>query len=365
MTVPLFTSKTHRLGVDVSSTAVKVLMLEKHRNGYRPTAFAIEPIPAGAVQDKTITDPDVVAGALSRALSRSRAKTKHIVMAVPTGATVSRVLNIQNPGNQFELEEQVRMESDQYIPFPIDEVSLDFEPLQNTAEPTAKKKKIDEDTHLSVIMAATRSTNVEARVAVAEAAGLTVEVMDVESFAAQNTYTEIIAPTLTAEDRAQPVAMLDIGANTTTINVFNGENIIYSKEHPFGGKLLTNDISAYYGLSFDEAEEKKRNDTLPDDYHRKVLQPFIDNMAMQVERFIQYFYADTNAGAIGLILLGGGTANTPGVIDRINNETGIRTRTANPFIAIGQGSRISAELLANHGASMLIACGLALRSFDQ
>lgn len=364
MIVPLFSSKNPRLGVDISSTAVKVLMLEKHRNGYRPVGFAIEPISSGAVQDKTITDTDVVAGALNRALSRSRAKTKHIVMAVPTSACVTRVLNISNPGNEFELEEQVRMEADQYIPFPIDEVSLDFEPLHPEAGAKQKKKQSNEDGSIQVILAATRSTNVESRVAVAEAAGLSVDVMDVESFAIQNTFTEILAPTLTAEDRAQPVALLDVGANITTINVFSGDDIIYSKEHPFGGKQLTNEISMYYGLSPEEAEEKKRNDTLPDDYHRKVLQPFIDNMAMQVERFIQYFYSETNRGTIGLILLGGGTANTPGVIERINNETGIQTRSANPFVAIGQGSRISAELLANHGSSMLVACGLALRSFD-
>ncbi|HUX82021.1 MAG TPA: type IV pilus assembly protein PilM [Halothiobacillus sp.] len=362
MTVELFTSKTTRIGVDISSTTVKVLMLEKHRNSYRPTAFAVEPLSPGAVQDKVITDPDIVAGALSRALSRSRAKTKHIVMAIPSGATVSRILTISNPGNEFELEEQVRMEADQYIPFPIDEVSLDFEVIQSDI--ANKQKKKDEDTALKVIMAATRATNVETRIAVAEAAGLTVDVMDIESFAVQNTYTEIIAHSLSAEDRAQPVALLDIGANSSTINVFSGDNIIYTKEHPFGGKQLTNDIAVYYGLSLEEAEEKKRNDSLPEDYHRKVLQPFIDNMAMQVERFIQYFYSEANGGAIGLILLGGGAANTLGAIERINNETGIRTRTANPFSAIGQGSRISAELLANHGSSMLIACGLALRSFD-
>ncbi|WP_298219416.1 type IV pilus assembly protein PilM [Halothiobacillus sp.] len=365
MIVPLFSSKNPRLGVDISSTAVKVLMLEKYRNSFRPVGFAIEPISPGAVQDKTITDTDAVAGALSRALSRSRAKTKHVVMAVPTSACVSRVLNISNPGNEFELEEQVRMESDQYIPFPIEEVSLDFEPLHPEAGTKQKKQSTNDDSSILVIMAATRSTNVEARVAVAEAAGLSVDVMDIESFAIQNTFTEIIASTLTPEDRAQPIALLDVGANTTTINVFSGNDIIYSKEHPFGGKQLTNEISLYYGLSPEEAEEKKRNDTLPDDYHRKVLQPFIDNMAMQVGRFIQYFYSETNRGTIGLILLGGGTANTPGVIERINNETGIQTRGANPFIAIGQGSTISAELLANHGSSMLVACGLALRSFDR
>lgn len=367
MTVPLFSSKSPRLGVDISSTAVKVLMLEKHKNSYRPTAFAIEPLTPGAVQDKTITDPDIVAGALSRAMSRSRAKTKHIVMAVPASASVSRILTISNPGNEFELEEQVRMESDQYIPFPMDEVSLDFEPEspELLAKLAKKKKGTETEGSLRVVMAATRSNNVEGRVAVAEAAGLTVDVVDIESFAIQNAFTEIIAPTLNPEDRAQPVALLDVGANTTTINVFSGNKILYSKEHSFGGKQLTNEISAYYGMSPEEAEEKKRNDTLPDDYHRKVLQPFIDNMAMQVERYIQFYYSEHSGSSIGLILLGGGTANTPGVIERINNETGIRTRNANPFVAIGQGSRISAELLANYGASMLIACGLALRSFDQ
>jgi len=365
MTVPIFRSKSGRLGVDISSSAVKVLQLDKHKGAYRPTAFAIEPLPIGAVQDKTITDQDAVAGALTRAIARSRSKSKHVVMAVPSAAAVSRVITISNPGNEFELEEQVSLEADQYIPFPIDEVSLDFEILQDEAGSKKKKKKAEgEEESTNVIMAATRSDNVEARVAVAEAAGIIVDVMDIESFAIQNAYAELVAPTLSAEDRAQPVALIDMGANMTTVSIFSGDDIVYTREHPFGGRQLTNEIAMHYGISMEEAEEKKRSEDLPEDYHRKVLQPFIDTIAIQVERFIQYYYADENGGTIGQILLGGGTANTAGAIERIQKETGIRTRLANPFVSSARGAGVSAELIANHGAAMLICCGLALRSFD-
>lgn len=364
MTVPLFKRNAGRLGVDISSSAVKVLLLEKHRGTYRPAAFAVEPLPPGAVQDKAITDQDAVAGALTRAVARSRAKIKHIVMAVPSAAAVSRVITIGSPGNEFELEEQVGLEADQYIPFPIDEVSLDFEPVELDISSKRKKRTDEGDDSLAVIMAATRTDNVEARVAVAEAAGLTVDVMDIESFALQNTYSELIAPTLTAEERAQPVALIDMGANMTTVSIFNGNDIIYTREHPFGGRQLTNEIAMHYGISMDEAEDKKRSDDLPEDYHRKVLQPFIDTIAMQVERFIQYYYADENGGTIGLILMGGGTANTPGAIERIQRETGLQTRLANPFSSDLRGTRVSSEVIANNGPAMLISCGLALRSFD-
>jgi len=364
MTVPIFKSNTGRLGVDISSSAVKVLQLDRHKGAYRPTAFAIEPLPPGAVQDKTITDQDAVAGALTRAITRSRAKNKHVVMAVPSASAVSRVMTITNPGNEFELEEQVSLEADQYIPFPIDEVSLDFEVLKDESGPKKKKKDANEDETVSVIMAATRSDNVEARAAVAEAAGVIVDVMDIESFTIQNAYAEMIAPTLSAEDRAQPVALIDMGATMTTVSIFNGDDIVYTREHPFGGRQLTNEIAMHYGISMEEAEDKKRSEDLPEDYHRKVLQPFIDTIAVQVERFIQYYYADENGGTIGLILLGGGTANTPGAVERIQKETGIRTRLANPFASGARGAGVSAELIANHGAAMLICCGLALRSFD-
>jgi type IV pilus assembly protein PilM len=364
MTVPLFSAKPARLGVDISSTAVKLIQLEKRRGGYRTTAFAIEPLPQGAVQGKSITDTEAVAAALTRAVQRARAKGRHLCMAVPTSSAVSRVLHIDNPGDEFELEEQVRLEADQYIPFPIDEVNFDFEPIQTDILGKQKKHRSGEAEGADVLMAATRTDNVDSRVAVAEAAGMTVDVVDIESFALQNAFTEILAPTLAPEERSQPVAVFDLGDTTTTLSIFVDDDIVYTREHEGGGQQLTSEIAAQYGLSLEEAEERKRDDSLPEDYQRKVLQPYLDSLAMNVERFIQYYYSESSGSTVNLILLGGGAANTAGAVERINNETGVATRLANPFAALAKGPGVSTEQMARHGTAMLIACGLALRSFD-
>lgn len=364
MIVPLFSARPARLGVDISSTAVKLIQLEKHRGGYRATAFAVEPLPQGTVQGKSITDTEAAAAALTRAVQRARVKGRHLSMAVPTSSAVSRVLRIDNPGDEFELEEQVRLEADQYIPFPIDEVSFDFEPIQPDILGKQKKQRAGEQEAIDVLMAATRTDNVDSRVAVAEAAGMVVDVIDIESFALQNAYTEILSPTLSPEERSQPVALFDIGDTTTTLSVFIDNDIVYTREHEGGGQQLTNEISAQYGLSLQEADERKRDDSLPEDYQRKVLQPYLDSLAMNIERFIQYYYSESSGSTVNLILLGGGTANTAGAVERINNETGITTRLANPFATLAKGPGVSSEQIARNGTAMLIACGLALRSFD-
>ncbi|MFP4639035.1 MAG: type IV pilus assembly protein PilM [Guyparkeria sp.] len=364
MIVPLFSAKPTRIGVDISSTAVKIIQLEKHRGGYRTAAFSTEPLPPGAVQGKSITDTDAVAAALTRATQRARLKGKRLCMAVPTSSAVSRVLHIDNPGNEFELEEQVRAEAAQYIPFPIDEVNFDFEKLESDILGKQKKRRSGQEVGIDVLMAATRTDNVDSRVAVAEAAGMAVDVIDIESFALQNAYTEILAPTLTPEERSQPVAVFDLGDTTTTLNIFVDDDIVYTREHEGGGQQLTADIAAQYGLSLDEADQRKRDDSLPEDYERKVLQPYLDALAMNVERFIQYYYSESSGNTVNLILLGGGAANTHGATERINNETGVTTRLANPFAALAKGPGVSTEQVARHGTAMLIACGLALRSFD-
>lgn len=365
MTVPLFSAKPARLGVDISSTAVKLIGLEKRRDTYRTTAFAIEPLPPGAIQGKSITDTQAVADALTRAVGRARLKDPHLCMAVPTSSAVSRVLHIENPGGEFELEEQVRLEADQYIPFPIDEVNLDFEPIRTAPPGGQQASPAGESEGIDVLMAATRTDNVDSRVAVAEAAGIVVDVVDIESFALQNAFTEILAPTLAPEERSRPVAVFDLGDTTTTLSIFVGDDLVYTREHEGGGQQLTSEIAAQYGLGLEEAEERKRDDSLPDDYARKVLQPYLDSLAMNVERFIQYYYSESSGSTVNLILLGGGVASTPGAVERINNETGVPTRLANPCAALARGPGVSAEQLARHGTAMLIACGLALRSFDR
>lgn len=351
----LFKKKQARLGIDISSTAVKVIQLDRVRNGYRVVAYAIEPLPPGSVQDKNIVDQEAVAAAIVRALGKARTKLRHAVLAVPGSATVSRVVSVPGSLKEFELEETIKLEANSFIPYPIDEVSLDFEVIGKTA---ANPDNID------VLVVATRSENVDSRVAVCELAGLTTDIVDVESFAVENTYKQMIAPTLSEEERTLPVALLDIGANTTTIHVFDSDGIIHTREHNFGGYQLTEEIARHYEISTEEASQKQRSGDLPEDYTRHVLQPFIDTAATQIERFIQFYYSAGQGGNIGLLLIGGGTANTPGLIERIAKETGIPARLANPFMNTQRASSVSAEALANDGSALLIASGLALRSFD-
>jgi len=158
--------------------------------------------------------------------------------------------------------------------------------------------------------------------------------------------------------------VFDLGDTTTTLSIFVEDDIVYTREHEGGGQQLTADIATQYGMSLEEADQRKRDDSLPEDYERKVLQPYLDALAMNVERFIQYYYSESSGSTVNLILLGGGAANTPGAAERINNETGVTTRLANPFAALAKGPGVSTEQVARHGTAMLIACGLALRSFD-
>ena len=363
--MPFLNFKSPKVGVDISSTSVKVVQLSKNKDQYQTDALAVEKLPPGSVQGKTITDIDAIATALSRAFTRSRIKTRELVLAVPTSAAVSRVIRIENPGNEFELEEQVRMEADQHIPFPIEDVNFDFEPIESdVASKRQKKQKQGEDTKFEVLLAATRTDHVDSRVAVAETANKKAAIVDIESFALQNAYEALIAPKLTPEQRLQPVALFDIGDASITVCVFTNDELIYIREHDGGGNILTEDIAAHYGLSPEEAEEKKLNQDLPEDYQRKVLQPFLDNLSVNIERYLQYFYNDSHGSPVNLILLAGGTTNTDGITDRVLDETGIETKIANPLANTAKGSGVSAEQIARHGSAALIAAGLALRSFD-
>ncbi|MFP4272772.1 MAG: type IV pilus assembly protein PilM [Halothiobacillaceae bacterium] len=351
----LFSKKKARLGVDISSSSVKVIQLDRHRNGYKVVAFAIEPLPVGSVQDKNIVDQEAVTEALGNAIKRAGTKVRHAVLAVPGGATVSRIISLPAILKGIELEEQVRIEADQYIPYPIDEVSLDFEVLGMTA---------GSDENQDVLVAATRSENVDARLAVAEMAGLTVDVVDVEAFAVENAFNEMIAPSLTEAELSMPVALVDVGANMTAVHVFTGEGLIYTREHNFGGRQLTEEISRIYDLPATEAAARQRTGDLPEDFGRRVLHPFVETAAVQLERLLGFYYSAGQGGKIGLLLLGGGTANIPGFIERVAKETGTEARLANPFAGARIGPGVSAERIANEGSALIIASGLALRSFD-
>ena len=249
----------------------------------------------------------------------------------------------------------VESEANQYIPFALEEVNLDFQVLgQSPGSPD----------DVEVLIAASRKEKVEDRVAVAEAAGLKPMVMDVESYAAQAAF-ELVEGQLSENGKNKVIALVDVGSNVMNVTVFKNDQAVYSREQAFGGYQLTQDIMRQYGMNADEAESAKRANTLPENYESDLLRPFLDNLALEVSRALQFFFTSTQFNQVDHIVLAGGCAVISGVDEVVAGRTQVSTMIANPFANMVLASRIKPKNLAADAPSLMVACGLAMRRFDE
>ncbi len=342
------------LGLDISSSAVKLIELGEHNHRFRVESFAVEPLPANAVVEKTITDVESVGEAIRRAVRRSGTKLKHAAVAVAGSAVITKTIPMPAALTDEEMEGQIHLEADQYIPYPLEEVALDFEVIGITP---------NQPDMVDVLLAACRSENVDARVAAVELGGLIPKVVDVEAFALENAFV-LLASQLPEGGVDKTVAVIDIGATMTTLNVLKNQHTIYTREQVFGGRQLTEEIQRRYGLSYEEAGMSKRQGGLPDGYVVEVLEPFKEAMAQQVSRALQFFFSSSKHNRVDHLVLAGGCAAIPGADELIQDRVGIPTNIANPFSSMTLSPKVNAKALADDSSSLMIACGLALRNFD-
>ncbi|MBI5460807.1 MAG: pilus assembly protein PilM [Gammaproteobacteria bacterium] len=347
-------TKSPRLGLDISSTAVKLLELSKSGGRYRVESYAVEPLPPNSVVEKSVTDAEAVGEAIRRAVKRSGTRAKEAAVAVAGSSVITKVIPMPASLSEQELEAQIELEADQYIPYPLDEVNTDFQVLG----PSEKNP----DT-VDVLLAASRSENVEMRVAAVEAGGLNAKVVDIEAYALENAFG-LLASQLPDQGVERTIAVVDVGATMTTLNVLHDLKIIYTRDQVFGGKQLTEEIMRRYGLSYEEAGMAKRQGGLPDNYAPEVLEPFKEAMAQQVSRSLQFFFSSSQYSSIDQIVLAGGSASISGIDELIHQTIGIETIIANPFASMSLASRVKPQTLSNDAPALMIACGLALRSFD-
>jgi type IV pilus assembly protein PilM len=343
------------IGLDISTSGVKLVELsDAGNNEYRLERFANEPLPRGAVVDGNIENIEQVTEAVRRVWKKSGTRARHVALAMPPAAVITKKIILPAGLTEDELEVQVESEANQYIPFALDEVSLDFDvigPAQNTPD------------DVEVLIAATRKEKVEDRVAVAEAAGLKPTVMDVESYAARAAIDRITAQ-LPKGGEGQIVALFQIGAQVTHVSVLQNGQTIYEREQPFGGNQLTQDVVRAYGLSFEDAEVKKKAGDLPDSYGREQLEPFLENAALEVTRAIQFFFTSTPYTRIDQIFLAGGCAIIPGLVELVAERAKISTSVVSPFKGMELASNVREKQLRAEAPSYLVACGLAMRRFD-
>jgi type IV pilus assembly protein PilM len=341
------------LGLDISSTSVKLLELSRHGDRYRVETYAVRALPPNAVVEKNINDQEAVAEVIKAMVKQSKTKLKHAAVAVAGSAVITKVIDMPAGLSDDAMETQISLEADQYIPFPLEEVAIDFE-VQGESPRNPDQ--------VEVLLAACRRENVEMRANVLELADLTPEKVDVEAYSMERAY-ELIADQLEDQD-GQVVAIIDVGATMTTLSVLVDGKTVYTREQLFGGKQLTEEIQRRYGLSMEEAGLAKKQGGLPDDYETEVLGPFKEAVVQQVTRSLQFFFSASQYNDVDYIILAGGVASMDGLVGLIEEKLGTQTVVANPFAGMSVSSRVNAVALANDAPSLMIATGLAMRSFD-
>ncbi|MGH8225063.1 MAG: pilus assembly protein PilM [Gammaproteobacteria bacterium] len=342
------------LGLDISASSVKVVELAKAGTSYRVVSFAVEPMPANAIPDKVVADVEAAGEAVRRAYKRSGSHLKNAAIAIGGATVITKTLQIPAGLSEHECEEQVGLAASHYIPFPMEEVAWDFEPVG----PVPGEAGMQE-----VLLVATRRENVEHRQAVLELAGLKAYVVDCESFALENAF-RLLPVSKDAADRGETVALVDFGSTITTLSVFHDGHILYTRDQSFGGSQLTQEIMHRYSLSYEEAGRGKRQGGLPDGYERELLTPFVNNMAQEAGRALQFFYAATSeSNTVDRIVVCGGCAAIPGVADTIGRHLETPTELANPIASLKIAPRAHTRGVEKDAPTLMIACGLALRSF--
>lgn len=344
------------IGVDISSTSVKMVELVDAGKGQpRVERYAIEALPKDALLDGNFSSLEAVADTLLRCWKRMGSSTRYIAMALPTSAVITKKITLPANLREQDMEIQVESEANQYIPFAIEEVNLDFQVIGPAP---------GNPDEVEVLLAASRKEKVEDRVAAAEVAELKPVVMDVEAYATQAAY-ELVIKQLPREGEGQIVALIDVGASAMKVTIMKDDQQLYSREQAFGGVKLTEEIMRAYGMGPEEAESLKRSGTPPDNYEAEILHPFIEGMAQEVARAIQFFFTSTPYNEVHHIILAGGSALVPGVAEIVGQRTNINTLLADPFAGMAISPRIRAKQLAADAPSLMVACGLALRKFDQ
>lgn len=343
------------LGIDISSSAIKLLEFRNTGSGYDIVAFAIEGLPPSAVVDKQINEPEAVGEAIARAVNRSGTKTRNAAVAVAGSSVITKTITMPATLKEADMEEQIKIEADQYIPYSIEDVNLDFQvvgPTENT------------DETVDVLLAACRRETVESRITVLELAGLKPCVVDIEAFVLENA-CQLLRSQMPDGGRGRTVAVVDVGSSGTSIIMLADGEVAYTRDEAFGGRQLTEDIMRHYGMSWEEAGKAKRFGNLPEDYAEAVLAPFVDDMAQQIDRGIQFYFASGGeAVQVDQILLAGGCAAIDGVADIMTQRLEIPTAIAQPFADMNIAGKANRQLVERDATSMLIACGLAMRSFD-
>ncbi len=351
----LFKSQ-HRsvLGIDISSTSVKIVELSRAGDQYCVEGYGRAVLPENAMEGNVIKDMDAVATSIKKLLLTANLTCRNAALAVPESSAISKIIQVNDGLSEQEIEELVVVEADKYIPYPIDEINIDF----NILGPSPKNSAM-----VDVMIVASRAENVSHRVEVMNRAGLVATIVDVESYAVERA-SQLLKPELPAGGDKKNIAIIDIGAAYTHLFVLHGMRIIFSREEEFGGKQLIDAVMQRYGMQRQEAILAIEEGSLPEDYESEVLQSFKEMILLQVKRALQFFFSTSHHTFVDHLMLAGGVAKLRGIAPLLQEYINIPTGIANPFAHMSFGKTVSRELITSDSPMLMVACGLALRQIE-
>lgn len=339
------------LGLEIGSTAVKIMLLSKKADIIKVEKYAFEPLEPGVVVEKNIVNKEKVVAAIKAVMNKVNAPSNKVCVSIPNSASIIRTIKMSKELSDKEIGSEIELEAERYIPYPLDEINLDY----TVVGPA------DEADLVNVVLAVSKTENIDKIVDILTDAGLEAVVVDVDSFAIQRAF-EYVSKKLPSQARNKIIALFDIGATITTLNVFEKGRIIYTREQAFGGQHLIDEIQNIYGLNYQEAIKSYTQNTLPEDYYVEVLEPFKQTMAQQINRFCQYFFSSGDYNAVDYVFLTGGVSDIPGLDTIVQNKLQAKTLIANPFAEFEISSTINAELFKKDSSRFMICLGLALRN---
>lgn len=341
------------LGIDITSTAVKILELSGTADRPVIECYGREVFPPNVMDGHVIKDIDAVAHCIKKLVSHLHTTCTAGVLAVPDAAVISKVIQINSHLNHQEIEEMIVTEVDKYIPYPIDEINLDFTIMGHAEKNPAL---------FNVLVVASRAEDVNNRVEAVIRAGLDALVVDVESYAVERV-AQWLAKDFPVFRQDKIIAIIDLGASYTRLFVLNAMKLIYSREEKFGGTQLIKSIAERYEMTENHAAFARDQRQLPSDYESEVLAPFQENILLQIKRALQFFYSMGQEVFVNHIFLAGGLARLPGLVTLIQENLDVTATIANPLSFMSPGKKIQLDLIQDTPAFM-VACGLALRNIE-
>lgn len=348
MNLPFLSKKNLVVGVDIGSHAVKVCQLTRTDKGYAVIALGSAVLPEGAVDDGTLVEPEIVGKAISNLFSNLKIKNKKVGISISGYSVIVKKVNLMAMDDE-QLEEHIMAEAEQYIPFDIDDVYLDFQSLKPNKE-TADR--------IDVMLVAAKKEVVDDYLDMLDNIGLQSVLVDVDGFALENTFE-----CSGAQD--ENVALVDIGASKMNINIISKGLSVVARDIVVGSRQLTEQIQASLDIDFDEAEAIKLGQS-PAGENQQLIEDIFSatctQWVLEIKKAIDLYHANNPDAPLQKLVLSGGGAKVLGLTDFLAHETGLAVELFNPFKQMSSNSKkIDADYLSSIGPEMAIATGIAIR----